>query len=177
MIHWSDVNRQHLSFHRVLAVVLAFVVALGAPSSLTAQAGQGVITGRVTDDSKKPFGNYAAQLRDTANGTLLKSTTIDARGEFTFRDVPLGKPYLLELVRTKTASVVCTAGPYLAAADLKSLTPVRLGCGRAPAAYWVLAAAAGTAAIAVVSRPKTAGGTAGSASASATGASTQSVSR
>lgn len=165
MIHWSDVNRRSLSFHRVLAVVLALVVALGAPSSLGAQAGQGVITGRVTDDSKKPFGNYSAQLRDTANGTLLKSTTIDARGEFTFRDVPLGKPYLLELVRTKTASVVCTAGPYLAAADLKSLTPVRLGCGRVPAAYWVLAAAAGTAAIAVVTRPsKTAGSSAQSTS-------------
>ena len=177
MIYWSDVNRQSLSLHRGLAVVLAVLVALGAPTSLTAQAGQGVITGHVTDDSKKPYSNYAARLRDTANGTLLESTTIDPKGEFTFRDVPIGKPYLLELVRTKTASVVCTAGPYMANADLKSLTPVRLGCGRAPAAYWVLAAAAGTAAIAVVSHPKTATGTLGSAGASATGASTQSVSR
>jgi hypothetical protein len=177
MFYWSDVNRSSLSLHRALAVVMALFVALGAPSSLTAQAGQGVITGRVTDDSKKPFSDYAARLRDAGNGTLLKSAAIDARGEFTFREVPVGKPYLLELVRTKNASVVCTAGPYMAAADLKSLTPVRLGCGRVPAAYWVLAAAAGTAAIAVVSRPRTATGSAGSASASATGAGTQSVSR
>jgi hypothetical protein len=174
MFYWSNVNRPSLSLHRALAVVLALFVAVGAPSSLTAQAGQGVITGRVTDESKKPFSDYAARLRDAGNGTLLKSTTIDTKGEFIFRDVPVGKPYLLELVRTKTASVVCTAGPYMAAADLKSLTPVRLGCGRVPAAYWVLAAAAGTAAIAVVSRPRTA---TGSASVTATGASTQSVSR
>ena len=56
---------------RALAVVLALLVALGAPSSLTAQAGQGVITGHVTDDSKKPFSNYAARLRDTANLSLI----------------------------------------------------------------------------------------------------------
>jgi len=166
MVHWSDVNRRRLSLHRVCALLLALLVALGAPSTLVAQAGLGVIAGRVTDDSKKPFSDYAAQLRDAGSGTLLKATTIDTRGEFIFRDVPVGKPYLLELVRTKTQSVVCTAGPYTAAGDLKSLTPVRLGCGRVPAAYWVLAAAAGTAAIAVVSRAGT-----------GTGAATQSVSK
>jgi hypothetical protein len=176
MSYWPEVTRHNpMSCQRVLASVLALLLAVGAPSSLAAQPALGLISGRV-DDSKKPFADYSVQLRDAGSGQRLKTSSIDVQGAFVFRDVPLGKPYLVELVGTKTSKVVCTAGPYVASANEKALTPVRLGCGRVPAAYWVLAAAAGTATIGLVSRSGTKAATSAHPSATA-GSVSQSVSR
>ena len=133
-----------MRLRRGLAVVLAALLAVGS-SALFAGTQSGPLAGRVTDPSKKPFSDYAAQLRDVSSGKLVASAPVDPSGAFIFKDVPVGKPYLLELVKAKNSAVLCTAGPYAVAPDPKQTPNVRLGCGRAPAANWVLAAAAGTA--------------------------------
>ncbi|MFI5177696.1 MAG: carboxypeptidase-like regulatory domain-containing protein [Vicinamibacterales bacterium] len=136
---------------RIIAVSLAIMLAVGVPSSL-AQS-QGSLSGRMTDDSKKPYSDYSVQLRDAVTGQVLTTMPLDASGQFVFRDVPLGKRYLLELVRTSKKNVVCTSGPYAMTADQSAKTNVRLDCGRVPSSTWVLAAAAGTAGlIAIVTR-------------------------
>jgi hypothetical protein len=142
-------------FQQVLAVTLAATLAGGVPSSVAGQV-TGSLSGRVADDSKKPYSDYAAQLRDVASGKIQATAPLDASGQFVFKDVPVSKPYLLELVRTGQSgqkSVVCTSGPYTISADTRVVANARLDCRRVPAAVWVLAAAAGTAGlVAVVTR-------------------------
>ena len=45
---------------------------------------------------------------------MLKTVAVDPQGLFAAKDVPVGKPYLLELIRAsaKNSPLVCTAGPY-----------------------------------------------------------------
>ena len=106
----------------------------------------GVLNGRARAGAKR-LADYAVQLRDAQTGKVLTIVSIDEEGVFVAKEVPVSKPYLLELVRTtaKDHPVLCTAGPYTVAPDPKVKTNARLDCGRAPAAFWVLAAAAGTA--------------------------------
>ncbi len=160
---------------RALVLLLATSVALGGTSAFAADGSStGVLAGRVTDDSKRPFLDYAVQLRDASSGKILVTAPVNGQGQFTFKEVPLNKRYLVELVRAKTSSVLCTSGPFSASNEPKA-TPVRLGCGRPPAAYWVLAAAAGTGAFYALATRSTAVG-AGSVTVSTTG-STMSVSK
>jgi len=141
-----------MSAQRVVAVGLALMLAVGVPSGFAGQA-TGTVSGRLTDESKKPYVDYSVQLRDAATGQVFATIPLDASGQFTFKDVPFGKRYLLELVRTSQKTVVCTAGPYGVTADQAAKTNVRLDCGRTPAAEWVLLAAAGTAGlVAIVTR-------------------------
>ena len=140
-----------MSVQRIIAVSLALMLAVGVPSSLAQSTG--TLSGRSTDESKKPYADYAVQLRDAATGQVLTSVPLDSTGAFIVKDVPLGKPYLLELVRPSKKMVVCTSGPYVVSADQTAKTNIRLDCGRVPAAAWVLAAAAGTAGlVAIVTR-------------------------
>jgi hypothetical protein len=137
--------------HRLAAAALCVLLALGAPSLSAAQDALGVLNGRVRADSRR-LTDFAVQLRDAETGKVLRVVPVDPQGQFAAKEVPVGKPYLLELIRTsvKNAPLVCTAGPYQASADPKVKTNARLDCGRIPAAYWVLAAAAGVAGSAAV---------------------------
>lgn len=135
-----------MSVKRVVAACLC-AVAIGVPSISAAPEGMtGVLNGRARAGSKR-ITDYAVQLRDAETGKVLTTVPIDSEGVFVAKEVPVSKPYLLELVRanTKETPVVCTAGPYTVPPDPKVKTNARLDCGRAPAAFWVLAAAAGTA--------------------------------
>jgi hypothetical protein len=122
------------------------LLAIGVPSLSTAGQETGVLNGRVKADAHR-FSEYAVQLRDAETGKVLMTVPIDAQGFFAAKDVPVGKAYLLELVRAnvKDTPLLCTAGPYQVSSDPKVKTNARLDCGRAPAVGWVLAAAAGTA--------------------------------
>lgn len=146
---------------RALAIILATSLACAGTSVLAAgESGMGLLNGRITDDSKRPFLDYAVQLRDASSGKVFLTAPVNGQGQFAFKDVPLSKRYLVELVRAKSSSVLCTSGPYSASGDPKTATPVRLGCGRPPAAYWVLAAAAGTAGFYALANRSTAVGSA-----------------
>jgi hypothetical protein len=127
------------------------LLALGVPSMTAAGDVMGVLNGRVKADSRH-LTDYAVQLRDAVTGKLLKTVAVDPQGLFAAKDVPVGKPYLLELIRAsaKNSPLVCTAGPYQVSPDPKVKTNARLDCGRLPAAFWVLAAAAGVAGSAAV---------------------------
>ena len=139
------------SVHRLAAASLCVLLALGVPSMTAAGDLLGVLDGRVKADPKR-LTDYAVQLRDAQTGKLLKTVPVDAQGVFAAKDVPVGKPYLLELIRAsaKNSPLVCTAGPYQVSPDPKIKTNARLDCGRLPAAFWVLAAAAGMAGSAAV---------------------------
>lgn len=162
---------------RALAIIVATSLAVGGTSAFAAGATtSGVLAGRLTDDSKRPFLDYAVQLRDASTGKVLTTAPVNGQGQFTFKEVPLNRRYLVELVRAKSSAVLCTSGPYSASNDQKTMTPVRLGCGRPPAAYWVLAAAAGTGAFYALSNRATGVG-AGSVTATTVATGTMSVSK
>ncbi len=149
-----------MSVQRPLAILLSATLILGGPTAWAAQPSTGPLVGRISDESKRPFVTYAVQLRDTSSGKLLTTEAIDPQGRFVFKAVPIGAPYLLELVRVKDSRIVCTAGPYVVNSDPKLTPSVDLDCGRTPAGFWVLAAAAGTAGLlAIADRSFWQGGT------------------
>jgi hypothetical protein len=135
-----------MSVHRFVAAGLCVLLAISVPSTSMARGDTGVLAGRAKADAKR-LTDYAVQLRDAETGKVLTTVPIDSVGVFVAKEVPVSKPYLLELVRAnaKGTPVLCTAGPYVVSADPKVKTTARLDCGRTPAAVWVLSAAAGTA--------------------------------
>ena len=135
---------------RALATLVALSLALTATSAQTS----GTIAGRATDEARKPYSDYAVQLRDVETGQVANSRVLDEQGQFSFPDVPLSRRYLVELFKIKDKSVLCTEGPYmLSTPSLPNKTDVDIDCGKVPAALWLLVAGAGAAgAIAVVTR-------------------------
>lgn len=128
----------------ILTLTLAFAVAL-VPTALLAQS-NGILSGKATDEAKKPFTDYTVQVRDAATGTVVTTGPLNDQGLFAFNNLSLGKRYLVELV--KQSKVVCTEGPFpLASPNLVSKTDINIDCGKPPAALWLLAAGAGTAAV------------------------------
>jgi hypothetical protein len=129
---------------RILTLTLALAVAL-VPAALLAQS-NGILSGKATDEAKKPYNNYTVQVRDAATGTVVTTGPLNDQGLFAFNNLALGKRYLVELVHQ--SKVVCTEGPFaLASPNLVSKTDVNIDCGKPPAALWLLAAGAGTAAV------------------------------
>jgi hypothetical protein len=132
---------------RILTLTLALAVAL-VPTALLAQS-NGILSGKATDEAKKPFTDYTVQVRDAATGTVVTTGPLNDQGLFAFNNLALGKRYLIEL--TKQSKVVCTEGPFaLASPNLVSKTDINIDCGKPPAALWLLAAGAGTAAVIAV---------------------------
>ena len=139
-------SNRELSVQRIVAAGLCWLLAIGVPFTAVAREMTGILNGRARTSARRLI-DYAVQLRDAQTGKILTTVAIDPEGGFVAKEVPVSTPYLLELIRTNTKqnSIVCTAGPYTVPPDPKVKTNARLDCGRAPAAYWVLAAAAGTA--------------------------------
>jgi hypothetical protein len=130
---------------RLFAASVATVLALGF-SSVLAQQAAGVIAGRATDEARQPFSDYSVQLRDVASGQIAATKPLNGQGQFDFDGLPLARQFLVELYDTREKKVVCTEGPYRLAATAPSRTDVNIDCGKVPAAAWLLAAGAGTAA-------------------------------
>ncbi len=114
--------------------------------SPAAQQTTGSISGKASDEARQPFSDYAVQLRDASTGQIASTVPLDTKGLFTFADVELQRQFLVELYNTKENKLICTEGPYVLATQLPNKTDVNIDCGRAPAALWLLAAGAGTAA-------------------------------
>ena len=141
-----------MATQRILAATLAGLMAFGM-SPVFAQQAAGVLAGRATDEAKKPYRDYAVQLRDAVTGQVINMAPLTEQGQFAFKTVPFSRRFLLEL--TKENKVVCTEGPYGLEATSPTKTDVNIECARAPAALWLLTAAAGTVAAVAVTTHST----------------------
>jgi hypothetical protein len=134
-----------MAIRKVFAIALAAVVAIGVTPSLAQQA-NGIISGSADDEARKPYSDYSVQLRDAATGQIAGTVQLNPLGQFSFENVGLSRRLLVELVNVKDKNVVCTEGPYVLTQTEMSKTNVNVDCGVVPAAFWILAAGAGTAA-------------------------------
>jgi len=62
-----------------------------------AQTTQASISGIVTDEQKKPIPGASVQIRNNATGFTTRTST-NAQGEYTFKELPLGGPYIVKAV-------------------------------------------------------------------------------
>ena len=124
---------------RLVAIALAFAVAGSTvPTSLLAQQSTS-LAGTAKDEAKKPYTNYTVRARDVKAGGVAASAPLDAQGAFGLTGLSTLK-YVVELVN-KDGKVVCTEGPFdLSTQAIKS--DVIIDCGKIPAAWWLVAAAA-----------------------------------
>ena len=124
---------------RFVAIALAFTLAGSAvPTSLLAQQSTS-LAGTAKDEAKKPYTNYTVRARDVKAGSVAASTPLDAQGAFGLTGLSTLK-YVVELVN-KDGKVVCTEGPFdLSTQAIKS--DVIIDCGKIPAAWWLVGAAA-----------------------------------
>jgi hypothetical protein len=131
---------------RFMAAALAALMVSGVSPALAQQPATGQLAGKASDEAKQPYSQYQVQLRDVATGQVVSTVPLSAQGLFSFPTVPLTQRYLVELFQTQQSRVVCTEGPYTLTSSSASKTDVNIDCGASPAAWWLLAAGAGTAA-------------------------------
>ena len=139
-----------MSIQRAVALSLVVSMTVGAaPALLNAAAqsqGSGLISGKASEQAKKPYSDYTVLLRDVATGQVVSTVPLGQQGEFAFSGLATSKRYLVELFQTKTDKIVCTEGPYALSATLLTKTDVNINCGGNPAVWYIVAAGAGTAA-------------------------------
>jgi hypothetical protein len=141
-----------MAIRRVIAAGVAVLLTAGVWPATAAQA-TGTISGRATDEAKKPYTNYTVQLRDAQSGQVVNTVPLDVKGLFAFDNLELQKRFLVELYSVKDKKIICTEGPYPLAPGAAVKTNVNIDCGATPASLWLLAAGAGTvAAVAVATQ-------------------------
>ena len=125
--------------NRFVAVALALTLASTAvPSTLFAQQSTS-LAGTAKDEAKKPYTDYTVRARDVKAGTIAGTIPLDAQANFSLTGLST-QNYLVELLN-KDGKVVCTEGPFdLSKQAIKS--DVVIDCGKVPAAWWLVAAAA-----------------------------------
>lgn len=133
---------------RILVMSAALLAMTG--SSLLAQ--QGVLGGSATKEADPPYTDYRVQLRDPATGAIVGNPeNLNAQGRFSFTGLETSRRYLVELFSSKENKVVCTEGPFQLTTTNISLNNIDIECGlKKETAAWLLAAAAGAAAVAAV---------------------------
>jgi hypothetical protein len=142
-------DRHIMVIRRGVAAGLAALLTIGVAPAF-AQQPTGSLSGKATDEAKKPYVNYAVQLRDAESGQLIGTTPLDAKGLFSFANLDLSRRFLVELYQVKDKKVICTEGPYPLSPAAANRSNVNIDCGAAPAALWLLAAGAGTVAAVAV---------------------------
>ena len=127
--------------HRIVAIAVAFALANGAAQTALLAAGQqtATIAGTAKDEAKKPYTDNTVRARDTAQGTIAGTAPLNTEGNFSLPNLSSAK-YLIELV-DKNGKVVCTEGPFDLSQQLLK-NDVVIDCGKVPAAWWLLGAAA-----------------------------------
>lgn len=142
-----------MDMKRIVAATLALVLSTVLTPVLAQQQTLGSIAGRATDEARRPYNNYVVQLRDADTGQVVHTTPLDAQGRYQFSDLPLSRHFLVELYNVQEKRMVCTEGPQTLTADVNTRNDLNIDCGAAPAAAWLLAAAAGAvAAVGVVTQ-------------------------
>jgi hypothetical protein len=129
---------------RIVAIAVAFSLASAAAETALLAAGQqtATIAGTAKDEAKKPYADYTVRARDVSTGMIAGNVPLNTDGNFSLPDLSSSK-YLVELVLHKNNKdkVVCTEGPFdLTQQMLKN--DVVIDCGKVPAAWWLLGAAA-----------------------------------
>jgi hypothetical protein len=129
---------------RIVAIAVAFALASGAAQTALLAAGQqtATIAGTAKDEAKKPYADYTVRARDVTTGMIAGTAPLTTEANFTLPDLSSSK-YLVELVQHKNNQdkVICTEGPFdLTQQMLKN--DVVIDCGKVPAAWWLLGAAA-----------------------------------
>lgn len=132
---------------RSLVVGLALLLAL-MPGISVAQQAAGSISGKATDQVKKPYNDYNVVLRNVQTGQQVATLPLDQAGQFSFPNVPLNQRYLVELVQAKQNRVVCTEGPFgLVSGEVTSITNVNIDCKKSNALLYLIVGGLGTAAL------------------------------
>lgn len=124
-------------------MVLSLVLAVGVAPLTAQQPVVGAISGRATNEARRPYTNYLVQLRDADTGQVVQTTPLDTQGRYQFTNVTLSRPYLVELFNVRDKEMICTEGPQTLTRDVNRRTDLNIDCGAAPAAIWLLTAAAG----------------------------------
>ena len=124
---------------QVMAASLAAVLAVSGSPILFAQ--QGAISGKATDEARRPYPDYSVRVREPQTGQLAATQPLATDGTFTVTGLTLGQRYIVELVNGNR--VVCTEGPYNLNQGRTSISNVNIDCGLNPNSLWILAAAAG----------------------------------
>jgi hypothetical protein len=129
---------------RIVAIAVAFTLASAAAETALLAAGQqtATIAGTAKDEAKKPYTDYTVRARDVSTGMIAGNVPLNTDGNFSLPDLSSSK-YVVELVLHKNNNdkVVCTEGPFdLTQQMLKN--DVVIDCGKVPAAWWLLGAAA-----------------------------------
>ena len=133
-----------MKMQRIVAIAVAFSLASAAAETALLAAGQqtATIAGTAKDEAKKPYTDYTVRARDVATGMIAGNVPLNTDGNFSLPDLSSAK-YLVELVQHKNNQdkVICTEGPFdLTQQMLKN--DVVIDCGKVPAAWWLLGAAA-----------------------------------
>jgi hypothetical protein len=129
---------------KVVAIAAAFALASGAAQTALLAAGQqtATIAGTAKDEAKQPYSDYTVRARDVSTGMIAGNVPLTTNATFTLPDLSSSR-YLVELVEHKNNQdkVICTEGPFdLTQQMLKN--DVVIDCGKVPAAWWLLGAAA-----------------------------------
>jgi hypothetical protein len=82
---------------RNLLLTVFLLCACVVKNPLLAQTTQASIIGVVTDQGKQPIPGASVQVRNTSTGFTTRSST-DAKGGFTFKELPLGGPYTVTVI-------------------------------------------------------------------------------
>lgn len=124
---------------RFVAIALAFALAsTTVPMALLAQQSTS-LAGTAKDEAKRPYTDFTIRARDVKAGSIAGTIPLDAQGNFSLAGLST-ENYLVELVN-KDGKVVCTEGPFdLSRQAIKS--DVIVDCGKVPAAWWLVGAAA-----------------------------------
>ena len=136
--------KSRMKNQRIVAIAVAFALASGAAQTALLAAGQqtATIAGTAKDEAKKPFADYSVRARDVSTGMIAGNVPLTTDATFTLPDLSSSR-YLIELVQHKNNQdkVICTEGPFdLTQQMLKN--DVVIDCGKVPAAWWLLGAAA-----------------------------------
>lgn len=78
----------------LLSAVTLMLLGFLTPFELSAQTTQTSISGTVTDNQKKPVPGVSVKIRNESTGFTTVTTT-NSNGVYTFKELPLGKPYTI----------------------------------------------------------------------------------
>ncbi len=125
---------------RFVAAAMAVAIGVSAlPATMFAQQPNAMLAGTAKDEAKKPYTDYTVRARDIQTGSVSASTPLDAEAKFSLTGLSTDR-YLVELV-SRDGKVVCTEGPFNLA-QTPSKIDIDIDCGKIPAAWWLVGAAA-----------------------------------
>lgn len=95
------------------------------------------LLGSATQEASRPYPEFSVRLRNITTNDVV-SQPLSTGGTFRWENIAPSK-YTVELLNKKQ-EVVCTEGPFEMRAN--KLTSINVDCGKVPAAWWLVGAAA-----------------------------------